>query len=214
MPGGSPDAWPAVKPIFQAIAAKVGPKNDIPCCEWVGPRGAGHYVKMVHNGIEYGDMQLICEAYFMMKRGARPLERRAVRRLRRVEPRRARQLPDRDHARHLQREGPRDGRLPRRQDPGQGRRQGHRQVDEPARARPRRAQHAGDRGRLRPLPVGAEGRPRAGEQGAQGPVGQVQRRPARSSSSRFATRSTPRRSAATPRASCRCRRPRPSTTGR
>jgi len=67
MPGGSPDAWPAVKPIFQAISAKVGPKADIPCCEWVGPRGAGHYVKMVHNGIEYGDMQLICEAYFMMK---------------------------------------------------------------------------------------------------------------------------------------------------
>jgi 6-phosphogluconate dehydrogenase len=66
MPGGSRDAWPAVKPIFQAIAAKVGPKADIPCCEWVGPRGAGHYVKMVHNGIEYGDMQLICEAYFMM----------------------------------------------------------------------------------------------------------------------------------------------------
>jgi 6-phosphogluconate dehydrogenase len=67
MPGGSAAAWPAVKPIFQAIAAKVGPKNDIPCCEWVGPRGAGHYVKMVHNGIEYGDMQLICEAYFMMR---------------------------------------------------------------------------------------------------------------------------------------------------
>src|SRR3954470_8365358 len=67
MPGGSPDAWPAVKPIFQAIAAKVGPKADIPCCECVGPRGAGHYVKMVHNGIEYGDMQLICEAYFMMR---------------------------------------------------------------------------------------------------------------------------------------------------
>ncbi len=67
MPGGSPAAWPLVKPIFQAIAAKVGPKNDIPCCEWVGPRGAGHYVKMVHNGIEYGDMQLICEAYFVLK---------------------------------------------------------------------------------------------------------------------------------------------------
>jgi 6-phosphogluconate dehydrogenase len=67
MPGGSPEAWPAIKPIFQAIAAKVGPKNDIPCCEWVGPRGAGHYVKMVHNGIEYGDMQLICEAYFLMR---------------------------------------------------------------------------------------------------------------------------------------------------
>jgi len=67
MPGGSPDAWPLVKPIFQAIAAKVGPNDDIPCCEWVGPRGAGHYVKMVHNGIEYGDMQLICEAYAMLK---------------------------------------------------------------------------------------------------------------------------------------------------
>ena len=69
MPGGSEKAWPYVKPIFQAIAAKVGPKHDIPCCEWVGPRGAGHYVKMVHNGIEYGDMQLICEAYLMLKEG-------------------------------------------------------------------------------------------------------------------------------------------------
>jgi len=67
MPGGSERAWPLVKPIFQAIAAKVGPDADIPCCEWVGPRGAGHYVKMVHNGIEYGDMQLICEAYWMLK---------------------------------------------------------------------------------------------------------------------------------------------------
>jgi 6-phosphogluconate dehydrogenase len=68
MPGGSPDAWPLMKPIFQAISAKVGPKGDIPCCDWVGPRGAGHYVKMVHNGIEYGDMQLICEAYYLLKR--------------------------------------------------------------------------------------------------------------------------------------------------
>ena len=67
MPGGSVSAWPDVKPIFQAIAAKVGPNNDIPCCDWVGSDGAGHYVKMIHNGIEYGDMQLICEAYFMMK---------------------------------------------------------------------------------------------------------------------------------------------------
>ncbi len=70
MPGGSAAAWPAIQPIFQAIAAKVGPNNDIPCCEWVGPRGAGHYVKMVHNGIEYGDMQLICEAYWLLKHGA------------------------------------------------------------------------------------------------------------------------------------------------
>ncbi|MGB8852500.1 MAG: decarboxylating NADP(+)-dependent phosphogluconate dehydrogenase [Pirellulales bacterium] len=70
MPGGSKAAWPLVQPIFQAIAAKVGSKSDIPCCDWVGPRGAGHYVKMVHNGIEYGDMQLICEAYWLLKQGA------------------------------------------------------------------------------------------------------------------------------------------------
>ncbi len=70
MPGGSSAAWPLIQPIFQAIAAKVGPKGDIPCCDWVGPRGAGHYVKMVHNGIEYGDMQLICEAYWLLKEAA------------------------------------------------------------------------------------------------------------------------------------------------
>ncbi len=67
MPGGSEKAWPLVKEIFQSISAKVGKNNDIPCCEWVGPRGAGHYVKMIHNGIEYGDMQLICEAYWILK---------------------------------------------------------------------------------------------------------------------------------------------------
>jgi 6-phosphogluconate dehydrogenase len=66
MPGGTKAAWPHIKEMFQAIAAKVGPNDDIPCCEWVGPRGAGHYVKMVHNGIEYGDMQLICEAYQLL----------------------------------------------------------------------------------------------------------------------------------------------------
>lgn len=71
MPGGSEKAWPLLKPILQAIAAKVGPKQDIPCCEWIGPGGSGHYVKMVHNGIEYGDMQLICEAYFLLKEAAR-----------------------------------------------------------------------------------------------------------------------------------------------
>ncbi|MBN2213248.1 MAG: decarboxylating NADP(+)-dependent phosphogluconate dehydrogenase [Bacteroidales bacterium] len=65
MPGGSNDAWPHVKPVFQAIAAKVS--DGSPCCDWVGENGAGHFVKMVHNGIEYGDMQLICEAYQIMK---------------------------------------------------------------------------------------------------------------------------------------------------
>jgi 6-phosphogluconate dehydrogenase len=65
MPGGNPAAWPHVKEIFQAIAAKV--EDGTPCCDWVGEDGAGHYVKMVHNGIEYGDMQLICEAYQLMR---------------------------------------------------------------------------------------------------------------------------------------------------
>jgi 6-phosphogluconate dehydrogenase len=65
MPGGDPEAWPAVKPIFQAIAAKV--EDGTPCCDWVGEGGAGHYVKMVHNGIEYGDMQLICESYQLLR---------------------------------------------------------------------------------------------------------------------------------------------------
>lgn len=65
MPGGSPDAWPQVKPILQKIAARVA--DGSPCCQWVGSNGAGHFVKMVHNGIEYGDMQLICEAYYIMK---------------------------------------------------------------------------------------------------------------------------------------------------
>ncbi|MBI3472074.1 MAG: decarboxylating NADP(+)-dependent phosphogluconate dehydrogenase [Candidatus Solibacter usitatus] len=67
MPGGSPAAWPHVKEIFQSIAAKV--EDGSPCCDWVGENGAGHYVKMVHNGIEYGDMQLICEAYQLLKDG-------------------------------------------------------------------------------------------------------------------------------------------------
>jgi len=67
MPGGSPAAWPHVKPIFQGIAAKV--EDGSPCCDWVGENGAGHYVKMVHNGIEYGDMQLIGEAYNLMRAG-------------------------------------------------------------------------------------------------------------------------------------------------
>jgi 6-phosphogluconate dehydrogenase len=78
MPGGSPEAWPHVKPIFQAIAAKVA--DGTPCCDWVGRDGAGHYVKMVHNGIEYGDMQMIAESYFLMKHllGMTPAEMHEV----------------------------------------------------------------------------------------------------------------------------------------
>jgi len=69
MHGGNPAAWPHVRPIFQAIAAKV--EDGSPCCDWVGEEGAGHFVKMIHNGIEYGDMQLICEAYQLLEHGLR-----------------------------------------------------------------------------------------------------------------------------------------------
>ncbi len=67
MPGGHADAWPHIQPIFQAIAARVD--DGTPCCDWIGPDGSGHFVKMVHNGIEYGDMQLIAEAYHLMATG-------------------------------------------------------------------------------------------------------------------------------------------------
>ncbi len=67
MPGGAAEAWPHIKPVFQAIAAKVA--DNQPCCEWIGPDGSGHFVKMVHNGIEYGDMQLVSEAYHLMSQG-------------------------------------------------------------------------------------------------------------------------------------------------
>ncbi len=67
MPGGNPDAWPHVKEILQSIAAKAD--TGEPCCDWVGENGAGHYVKMIHNGIEYGDIQIICEAYQLLHQG-------------------------------------------------------------------------------------------------------------------------------------------------
>jgi len=73
MPGGSPKAWEHIKPIFQKIAARTD--DGQPCCDWVGENGAGHFVKMVHNGIEYGDMQMICETYQIMKEGLRMTNR-------------------------------------------------------------------------------------------------------------------------------------------
>jgi 6-phosphogluconate dehydrogenase len=91
MPGGSPAAWPYVKPIFQAICAKV--EDGTPCCDWVGENGAGHFVKMVHNGIEYGDMQLICEAYQLMRDTLGMTAGRDAHRLRQMERDGARQLP-------------------------------------------------------------------------------------------------------------------------
>ena len=100
-----------------------------PCCDWVGPEGAGHFVKMVHNGIEYGDMQLICEAYDVMRRLLGLDARRHARRLRAVEHRPAGQLPDRDHARHPRLHRPRVGQADDRPDPRHRRPEGDRQVD-------------------------------------------------------------------------------------
>ena len=78
MPGGHPEAWPHVRPLLQAIAAKVD--DGTPCCQWIGTDGAGHYVKMIHNGIEYADMQMICEAYALLREilGLSPAQLAAV----------------------------------------------------------------------------------------------------------------------------------------
>ena len=103
MPGGSQAAWPHVEPVFTAIAAKAG--DDEPCCGWMGPDGAGHFVKMVHNGIEYGDMQLICESYQIMKELLGLDSDEMQPHLFRLEPGRSEQLPDRDYRRHLRLQG-------------------------------------------------------------------------------------------------------------
>ena len=92
MPGGDPVAWPHVKDILQAISAKVA--DGTPCCDWVGPGGAGHYTKMVHNGIEYGDMQVIAEAYHLMRAGMGMSHQEMAAVFRRVGRRPARFLPD------------------------------------------------------------------------------------------------------------------------
>ena len=158
MPGGNPEAWPHVKEIFQSIAAKV--EDGTPCCDWVGEDGAGHYVKMVHNGIEYGDMQLICEAYQLLKDGLGLDRRRAARRLRRVEQGRARQLPDRNHRAHLRQErtttasrwSTRSSTPPARKAPASG-------PSSPRSISACRVTLIGESG-LRPLPLRAQGRAR------------------------------------------------------
>ena len=127
MPGGSPAAWPHVKDIFQKIAAKV--EDGTPCCDWVGENGAGHYVKMVHNGIEYGDIEVIGEAYNLMKDGLGMTADEKCRRFhRRMEQGRARFLSHRNHLAYPGLQG--HGRpAARGQDPGRRRAEGHRQMD-------------------------------------------------------------------------------------
>ena len=102
MPGGSEEAYKIVEPIFTKIAAQV---DGTPCCTYIGDGGAGHYVKMVHNGIEYADMQLIAEAYDLLKERRRPDQRRAARSLYQVERGRLGLVPDRDHRPDIRQEG-------------------------------------------------------------------------------------------------------------
>ena len=94
MPGGPRESWEIIAPIFRKIAAQV---DGEPCCRYMGPDGAGHYVKMVHNGIEYGDMQFICEAYAILKDVVGMDNKELAETLRRLEQRRARQLSDRHY---------------------------------------------------------------------------------------------------------------------
>ena len=171
MPGGSEAAWPLVKPIFQAISAKVGPERRHPLLRMGRPARGG---PLRQNGPQRHrvrrhavDLRGLLDA----QDGRRTHERRTVRRVSEVARGRVEQLPDRDHPRHLQRQGPGDRRLSGGYDPRHGRGEGDRQVDEPVGARLGRAEHAGDGGRLRPVPVGDEGRAGAGEQGAAGPDG-------------------------------------------
>ena len=210
MPGGNPAAWPHVKEIFQAIAAKV--EDGTPCCDWVGENGAGHYVKMVHNGIEYGDMQLICEAYQLLKDGlgltADELHEvfaewnKGELDSYLIEITRAdlRQEGRRRHAAG-------------RQDSRHRRPEGHRQVDRHQRARSGHAGHADRRSRIRALPLGDEGRARGGVQDSERAEARSGRRIARRSSKTCGGRSTARRSSPTRRATCCCARRRRRRSG-
>ena len=208
MPGGPRAAYGEVEEIFTTIAAQV---DGEPCCAYIGADGAGHYVKMVHNGIEYADMQLIAEAYDLLRFGI-GLDVPAIKaHLRRVERGRPRVLPDRDHRDRAGQDRRRDRQAAGRRDRRPGRAEGHRALDGAGRAGAGRAADRHHRGRLRALSVRAcaisaarrpacsPGRSRAGC-------------PSRSWTT-SAPRCTPRRSSPTRRASSRWPRPRARTRG-
>ena len=133
MPGGSAESWQALGPMLEAIAAKV---DGVPCTTHVGPDGAGHFVKMVHNGIEYADMQLIAEAYDLLRHagGYEPAQIAEIFRTWNTRP--PRLLPDRDHGRGARAHRRARPAAVRRHRPRPGRAEGHRPVDHPDRARP------------------------------------------------------------------------------
>ena len=161
MPGGPASTWDVMKPIFETIAAKV---DGEPCVVHIGPGGAGHYVKMIHNGIEYGDMQLICEAYNIFKAAGFSADELGHR-LHRLEPRRPRKLPHPDHRRDLQTERSGNRQAARRSHPRHRRPEGHRQVDDHERGGKRRGHLHHQRRRGSPHPVLDEGQTRRRQQG-------------------------------------------------
>ena len=163
MPGGDREPYDeSVRPIFEAIAAQV---DGTPCCTYVGPDGAGHYVKMVHNGIEYADMQLIAESYDLLRHARRargPGDRAGVRALERVG---ARVVPDRDLGARARQDRRGDRPAAGRRDPRRRRAEGHGPLDRPERARARRPADRDHRGGVRADAERAEGRARVAAAG-------------------------------------------------
>ena len=158
MPGGSREAWDALAPIFRAIAAKAD--DGEPCVAYMGPRGAGHYVKMVHNGIEYGDMQLIAEAYDLLHRGAGVPSAELAGIFAEWNDGELQSYLVEITARDVRQTGSRHRPAARRRDPRRGAAEGHRQVDEPERVRRRRADSDGQRRGRGAHHLGAEDRAR------------------------------------------------------
>ena len=164
MPGGPREAWDALAPILRAMAAKA--EDGEPCVAYMGPRGAGHYVKMVHNGIEYGDMQLIAEVYDVLSRAAGMTAREIADVFSRVERRRAALVPRGDHRAGARACRQRNREAARRPHPRRGAAEGHRQMDEPERVRRRRADSHRECRRRSAIAVGLEIRTCRRQQGA------------------------------------------------
>ena len=161
MPGGTKESYDRLGPMLESISAHV---DGVPCCTHVGPDGAGHFVKMVHNGIEYADMQLIAEAYDLLRQGLGASAAEIGKIFEEWNAGRPRVLPHRDHRGRAPAHRPADRQGVRRHRPRPGRAEGHRPLDGAERPRPGRADHRHRRGHLRPRPVRvgapARGRPR------------------------------------------------------
>ena len=204
-----PAAWPHVKDIFQGIAAKV---DGAPCCDWVGEGGAGHYVKMVHNGIEYGDMQLIGEAYNLMKTGLG------------LTPDQMREIFGEwnkgelnsyliEITRDILAYKDADGSAARGQNPRHRRPEGHGQMDGGILAKPGHSDHADCGGGLCALRFGHEGRTRRRREKTERARSRPSKATRRNSSRPSARRFTRRRLSATRRGTCSCARRRRNTNG-